>query len=82
MNTKLRKLPANITDMCQPADSFILSKIKDAWKRRWDEYKCGMISRVEWMSGVKGSSGKLRNPGKRFFFAWQLIPWGKSTSNA
>ena len=47
INTKLRKLPANATDRCQPTDSFITPMIKDGGKRRWDEYKSGKISRGE-----------------------------------
>ena len=67
INTELRKLPANATDLVQPADSFAISKIKDAWRKRWDEYKVGLMSRGEWMGSKEGASGKLRNPRKRFF---------------
>lgn len=67
INTELRKLPKNATDLVQPADSFIISKIKDAWKRRWDDHNAQLIRNGEWMSGDDGSSGKLKNPGKRFF---------------
>jgi len=44
---EMRKLPKNATDLVQPADSFVISKIKDAWKRRWDQYKAGLIARGE-----------------------------------
>ena len=37
LNTSLRFLPPNTTDICQPADSFIISKIKDEWSRIWNE---------------------------------------------
>lgn len=37
INTELHKLPKNATDLVQPADSFNISKIKDAWQRRWDD---------------------------------------------
>lgn len=67
INTELRKLPANATDLVQPADSFLISKIKDAWRRVWDQYKLQMINEKRWMPEVEGSSGKLRNPGKYFF---------------
>ena len=67
LNTELRKLPANATDLIQPADSFVISKLKDAWRKRWDEYKVGMMNRGEWMGIGAGSSGKLKNPGKTFF---------------
>lgn len=50
----IRKLPPNATDLCQPADSFIISKIKEnsCWSNNNQNEK--------W-------SGKLRNPGKRYF---------------
>lgn len=67
INTNLKKFPANATDLVQPADSFVISKIKDAWRRRWDAYKVGLIERGEWMRSESGSSGKLKNPGKQFF---------------
>jgi hypothetical protein len=28
---RIRKLPACATDKCQPADSFVISKIKEVW---------------------------------------------------
>ncbi len=52
--------------MVQPADSFIISKIKDAWRRRWGAYKVELIRQGKWKNGEK-SSGKSENPGKRFF---------------
>ena len=51
----------------QPADSFIISKIKDAYKRILDDYKSQSISRGEWKRGEEVSSGSLKNPGKHFF---------------
>lgn len=33
INTVLRKFPGNATDLIQPADSFVIQKIKDVW--RW-----------------------------------------------
>lgn len=63
----LRKLPKNATDLTQPADSFVIAKIKDAWTRRWEAYKAEMIQTGQWMGGNEGGSGKLCNPGKRFF---------------
>ena len=65
-------MPANATDMGQPADSFVISKIKDAWRKRWDEYKVGLMSRGEWMGSKEDASGTLRNPGKRFFLKLAL----------
>ena len=67
INTELRKLPAIATDMVQPADSIVISKIKDAWRKRWFEYKVGLMSRGEWIGSKEGAIGKLRNSGKRFF---------------
>ncbi len=63
---RTRKFRTNATNLVQPADSFIFSKIKDAWRRRWDAYKVELICQGKWKNGEK-SSGKLENPGKRFF---------------
>lgn len=52
----------------QPADSFIIQKIKEAWRARWEKYKYESIKEGDWADGVGGKgSGKLKNPGKRFF---------------
>ena len=67
MHTELRKLPLNTIDLLQPADSFVISKVKEAWRREWDKYKAGEIACGEWMGSGKGCSGKLKNPGKPFF---------------
>lgn len=67
INHEMRKLPPNATELVQPADSFVISKIKDAWRRRWDHYKAELITRGEWMNGEDGKSGRLKNPGKAFF---------------
>ncbi len=66
INTELRKFPTNATHLVQPADSFIISKIKNAWRRRGNAYKVELIRQGKWKNGEK-SSGKLENPGKRFF---------------
>ena len=39
IKTELHKLPRKTTNHTQPADYFVIPKIKDAWWRRWDEYK-------------------------------------------
>lgn len=65
-NTVLRFLPKNATDLCQPADSFIIQKIKAVWRRRWDEKRLDMIKKNEWVDWKTGS-GKLPNPGKTFY---------------
>lgn len=61
-NTELRKFPANSTDKIQPADQFVISKIKDAHKRRWETFMADQIRNGQWMSSEDGSSGKLNNP--------------------
>lgn len=65
-NTEIRFLPKNFTDLCQPADSFVIQKIKAAWRRIWDEKRMHMIEGNVWTDWKKGS-GKLPNPGKSFF---------------
>ena len=70
LNATIRFLPPNSTDLCQPAYSFIISKIKDEWTHLWDEKKIDLIEAGAWQKNSKspsGSSGKLKNPGKRFF---------------
>lgn len=66
----LNWLVANATDLYQPADSFVISKIKDAWKRRWEAFKLEMMDSGAWCNDSgngKKWSGKLKNPGKSFF---------------
>ena len=56
--------------MCQPADTFIISKVKDAWTRRWEAKKIDLIVANTWQNTPRTDgqwSGKLINPGKRFF---------------
>ena len=65
-NIVLRRLPENATDLCQPADSFVIQLIKEEWKQRWSQHKFMMIKEGAWRNGPKGS-GKLCNPGKQFF---------------
>lgn len=70
INSNLKFFPPNATDLCQPADSFVISKIKDAWKVKWNEKKMELIKENGWQNKVRkdGSwSGKLQNPGKMFF---------------
>ena len=43
LRAEIRKLPAQATDLCQPADSFVISKIKDVWTREWEAKKIQMI---------------------------------------
>ena len=69
INCSIRFLVANATHLVQPADSFVISKIKDVWKARWERYKFDAIQRGEWQnrSRKNGCSGALKNPGKTFF---------------
>ena len=56
----------------QPANTFIISKVKDAWTRRWEAKKIDLIEANTWQNILWTDghwSGKLINPGKRFFFA-------------
>ena len=48
------------------ADSFVIQKVKADWRARWDEKRMNMVTQDEWKSWKEGS-GKLENPGKRFF---------------
>nr|CCA25297.1 AlNc14C289G10203 [Albugo laibachii Nc14] len=54
----------------QPADSFFISKVKDAWTKRWDEKKIQLVRDQDWQNKVRNDgswSGALQNPGKPFF---------------
>lgn len=44
--TRLCKLPANATNLVQPADSFLIQKIKDAWRHRWGKYRLKSVKEV------------------------------------
>ena len=66
----LRYLPPCSTHLYQPADTFIISKIKDTWTKRWEAKKTELIATNAWQNTPQGDeqwSGKLTNPGKRFF---------------
>jgi hypothetical protein len=41
--TILKFLPPCCTHLCQPTDTFIISKIKDAWTMRWEIKKTELI---------------------------------------
>ncbi|OWZ11720.1 hypothetical protein PHMEG_00015218, partial [Phytophthora megakarya] len=54
------------------ADSFVFAKIKDAWRRKWNERQIALTEGEEWQNANRkdGSwSGKLKNPGKKFFLS-------------
>eukprot|EP00644_Phytophthora_capsici_P005978 jgi/Phyca11/98043/e_gw1.2.1094.1 len=62
----------NATDLCQPADSFVIAKIKYEWRRMWNEKKIELIEEEAWQNKKRSDgtwSGKLKNPGKHFFLA-------------
>jgi hypothetical protein len=44
----LRFLPPCCTHLCQSADTFIISKIKDAWTKRWKIKKTELIQTDAW----------------------------------
>lgn len=54
----------NATDICQSCDIFVIQKPKEVWIGKCDEYKCNCVLNFE-METTK--SGKIPNPGKRFF---------------
>ncbi|CAM6124006.1 unnamed protein product [Calypogeia fissa] len=62
LNAEIRYLPANSTHITQPCDSFVIQKIKQEWRNRWEAYKLEEINKDAWTS-----SGMIRNPGKHFF---------------
>ncbi|RAW34864.1 hypothetical protein PC110_g8850 [Phytophthora cactorum] len=47
LNARLIYLPANATDLCQPADSLVIAKIKDVWARMWNNKKIELIEDKE-----------------------------------
>jgi hypothetical protein len=62
--TILKFLPPCCTHLCQPADTFIISKIKDAWTRSWEIKKTQLIQRDAWQNIARGDGHWT---GKRFF---------------
>ncbi|RLN91689.1 hypothetical protein BBJ28_00026100 [Nothophytophthora sp. Chile5] len=84
LNARLRYLPANATDLCQPADSFVIAKIKNVWRRLWNEKKIELIEDEAWQNKARKNgnwSGKLRIPGKHFFLslAAKAVQEGRDT---
>ena len=70
----LRYLPRCSIHLCQPADTFIVSKIKDAWSKRWEAKKTKLIASNVWQNIIQEDgnwSKKLINFGKHFFCKWQ-----------
>ena len=48
LNTVIRKLPTNATDLCQSTDLLIISKTKDCWTNEWQREKDGLIKKPPW----------------------------------
>lgn len=70
LKATLRFFPSNATDLIQPADSFVISKIKDYWREQWNLKKIELIRENHWQDRVRRDgtwSGKLQQPGKQFF---------------
>jgi hypothetical protein len=53
LHTTLSYLPPNTTHLVQPADTFIISKIKDSWTAMWDEKKLELLEAGEWQNVVR-----------------------------
>ena len=69
-NTIFKFLPPCSTHLCQPADTFLISKIKNAWTKLWEAKKTELIQQNAWQNAPRADgqwSNKLTNPGKRFF---------------
>ena len=58
--------PENATDMSQPADSFVIQELKDAWRARSDKYKMEIFMR----NGFALALEKISNPRKAFYLGW------------
>ena len=72
--TTLKYLPICAIHLCQPANTFLISNIKEAWTKQWEAKKSELIQENAWQNNPRGDgqwSGKLTNPGKRFFL--QLV---------
>ena len=69
-NTIFKLLPPCSRHLCQPADTFLISEIKDVWTRQWEAKKTELIRQNAWQNAPRADeqwSGKLTNPRKRFF---------------
>jgi DDE superfamily endonuclease len=51
--TTVRYLPPNSTQVTQPCDSFIIQKLKDEFRRRWELKKLEIINDGEWKNGPR-----------------------------
>ena len=66
INTEIRFFPANATHLIQPADSFVIQKIKSAWNGRWGAHKMKLLRGGVSSETCGTKSGNLPNPGKSF----------------
>lgn len=68
-HVEIQFLPPNATDLCQPADTTIIQKLKQVWMKEWEKEKMRLaIERHEASERIKAPrSGKLKQPGKKFF---------------
>ena len=64
--TEIRFLPANATHLLQPADSFVIQKIKEKWSERWEKHKFQKLLQIA-TEGTEPRNGALPNPGKIYF---------------
>ena len=66
-----------IFQLVQPANQFVISKIKNAWNHQWEAKKAQLIADGEWQNDCNGDGrrwlGKLKNPRKSFFWLLQLM---------
>lgn len=65
----IRLLPPNATDLCQPADTTVLQKLKLEWMKEWEQEKVRLATKrqEENKKPKANASGKLPQPGKEFF---------------
>lgn len=70
LKAALRFLPAGTTEYTQPADSFVIQKIKQHWTNAWHQKKMELIRENGWQDKVRADgswSGALKHPGKAWF---------------
>ena len=69
-NIFLHHLPKYAIELCQPLDSFVIKAVKDCWRSKWRAKKIELLTNNDFSDDIEASrgwSGKLNNPGKRFF---------------
>lgn len=53
LNTTSMFLEEKSTDLCHPADSFVIQKIKASWRNKWNQKKVELIEKDEWMRKIR-----------------------------